>query len=377
MGRPGTRGSERSGRGVTTQGGQVFRAPAGSWAIRFYDSAGQRRQRNGFRTRGEARSALNEELRRVRLGPLHRPEVTLDALVEAYLEQYDAAPATVLWMDYNLRASREVFGRRRIGELSVQQIAAWRKSLPEARRHPAHRALRQVLAVAVRWKWIEENAAAGVKNPQPPMGEIDPFEDWAEIDAIAAELDVVLGTLVRFLVGTGVRPEEAFGAEWRDIDLEDSTFTVRRAFAKGRLKPYPKTARSRRRVPLRARVATELGNLPQLGGVLFPTLGGGRIDINNFRHRAWTPSLKAAGIKHRRIYDLRHTYATWSIAAGVDIYTLSRRMGTSLQMIDRTYGHLAAGADVWERELLDGFDERGRGTNGRYTGAENETEETS
>jgi hypothetical protein len=61
----------------------------------------------------------------------------------------------------------------------------------------------------------------------------------------------------------------------------------------------------------------------------------------------------------------------------VDIYTLARRMGTSLQMIDRTYGHLAAGADVWERELLDGFDERGRGTNGRYLGAENEEEETS
>jgi hypothetical protein len=32
---------------VTAQGGQVFRAPAGSWAIRFYDAAGQRRQRNG------------------------------------------------------------------------------------------------------------------------------------------------------------------------------------------------------------------------------------------------------------------------------------------------------------------------------------------
>jgi integrase len=84
--------------------------------------------------------------------------------------------------------------------------------------------------------------------------------------------------------------------------------------------------------------------------VLFPTPGGGRIDINNFRHRGWTPALKAAGLKHRRIYDLRHTYATWS---------------------------LAAGADAWERELLDGFDERGRSTNGRYLGAENEEEETS
>jgi integrase len=362
---------------MTAQGGQVFRAPAGSWAIRFYDAAGQRRQRNGFRTRGEARAAVNEELRRVRLGPLHRPKVTLDELADAYVAQYDAAPSTVAWMQYNLRASREVFGRDGIGELSVQQIAAWRKSLPEARRYPAHRALRQVLQAAVRWKWIEENAALGIKNPQPPMGEFDPFEEWAEIEAIVAELDIVLGTLVVFLVGTGVRPEEAFGAEWRDVDLAASVFTVRRAFANGRLKPYPKTARSRRRVPLRARVVAALGYLPRLRGVLFPSPGGGRIDIDNFRHRGWTPALKAAGIKHRRIYDLRHTYATWSLAAGVDIYTLARRMGTSLQMIDRTYGHLAAGADEYERELLDAFDERGRSTNGRYLGAEIEEMETS
>ena len=34
------------------------------------------------------------------------------------------------------------------------------------------------------------------------------------------------------------------------------------------------------------------------------------------------------------------------------------RMGTSVAMIDRTYGHLAAGADDYERELLDAYDAR-------------------
>ena len=85
---------------------------------------------------------------------------------------------------------------------------------------------------------------------------------------------------------------------------------------------------------------------------------GGRVDVNNWRNRSWTPSQEAAGIEHRRIYDLRHTYASWSLAAGVDIFTLARRMGTSVKMIDRTYGHLVAGADEYERELLDAYDER-------------------
>ena len=161
-----------------------------------------------------------------------------------------------------------------------------------------------------------------------------------------------------FLAGTGVRPEEAFGAEWRDVDLERRMLMVRRAFAKGRLKEYGKTAGSRRAVPLRARVVAALETLPHRRGIVFPAPEGGRIEINNFRHRSWTPSLAAAGVKHRRIYDLRHTYATWSLAAGVDIFTLARRMGTSVKMIDRTYGHLVAGADAYERELLDAFDAR-------------------
>ena len=64
------------------------------------------------------------------------------------------------------------------------------------------------------------------------------------------------------------------------------------------------------------------------------------------------PALRAAGIEHHRIYDMRHTYATWSLAAGVSVFALSRRMGTSLAMIDATYGHLAADA---ERVELDSW----------------------
>jgi len=81
--------------------------------------------------------------------------------------------------------------------------------------------------------------------------------------------------------------------------------------------------------------------------------------------RRWR--LRASG---RRIYDLRHTYETWSLAAGIDIFTLARRMGTSVKMIDRSYGHLVAGADEYERELLDQFDRERSDRDGRSMGAE-------
>jgi integrase len=66
----------------------------------------------------------------------------------------------------------------------------------------------------------------------------------------------------------------------------------------------------------------------------------------------------SAGGWRRASPDLRHvhTFATWSLATGMSIFTLARRMGTSVQMIDRTYGHLAQDAEDQDRDLLDAYD---------------------
>jgi integrase len=272
-----------------------------------------------------------------------------------YLEQYPGAPASRDWLRYYLVKSVDAFGDVPIGELDALTIARWRAGMPKTMRHGAHRALRPVLAAAVCWRWIDRNVATDVPNPLHARAEFDPFESWEEVDVLARELGP-FGPLAIFCVGTGVRPEEALGADWPDVDLEHGVFTIRRAFAKGRLKPYAKTDRSRRRVPLRAKVVAALAELPRREGIVFAASEGGRIDINNFRSREWLPAINAAGLPHRRIYDMRHTFATWSLAAGMSIFTLSRRMGTSVQMIDRTYGHLANDAEDQDRELLDAYD---------------------
>ena len=44
--------------------------------------------------------------------------------------------------------------------------------------------------------------------------------------------------------------------------------------------------------------------------------------------------------KTRTLYSLRHTYATFALAEGVDIHTLARQMGTSVAMIERHYSKL-------------------------------------
>jgi hypothetical protein len=64
---------------------------------------------------------------------------------------------------------------------------------------------------------------------------------------------------------------------------------------------------------------------------------------------------------------MRHTLATWSLAAGMSIFTLARRMGTSVRMIDATYGHLVQDAEDHDRGLFDAYDGQS-GARGRAVG---------
>jgi integrase len=90
--------------------------------------------------------------------------------------------------------------------------------------------------------------------------------------------------------------------------------------------------------------------------LLFPAARGGYIDGEKFRYRHWKPALKAAGIEHRRVYDTRHTFASWAIAGGLQLFYLARIMGTSVQQIDQTYGHLLPDSEEYLRGLLDNYD---------------------
>ena len=64
--------------------------------------------------------------------------------------------------------------------------------------------------------------------------------------------------------------------------------------------------------------------------LLFPSPEGGLLNLDNFRRREWAPAIEAAGIaKPARIYDLRSTFASDALAAGVTVFELARVMGTA------------------------------------------------
>ena len=77
----------------------------------------------------------------------------------------------------------------------------------------------------------------------------------------------------------------------------------------------------------------------------------GRSTFANFRKREWGPAIESAGVATpARLYDLRSTFASNALAAGITVFELARIMGTSVGMIERHYGALL---DTAHTSLLD------------------------
>ncbi len=344
------------------QQGQVFKLKAKGadgqplWAYRYrLEGRGSARpQVGGFATRGEALKALTKVLER--LGPGGgAATMTLAELVHEYLEMHQAEPVTISKLRWLLGKATAALGDVRVAELFPKDVHAWRLTVPEGHRFEATQALRQVLTRAVVWGLIDDNPAKrGVSNPQRRTKEKRPFESWREIEAVAAQLGAVYGPMIVFAAATGLRPSELFALERRDVDRALGVVYVRRAYANGRLK-HTKTRLSMRAVPLQAKALEALDRLPSCeSSLLFPNARGGYIDFRSFGRRHWKPAQANAGIDPlRHLYDLRHTYATFALRAGVSVFAVSRFMGSSIAMIDRHYGHLARDSREHAVSLLD------------------------
>ena len=186
----------RAAGGVSSRSaGRSTAAESGLWAIRYRDALGRRPQQTGYRTKGEAREALDEELRRVRLGPAVPAAGDAAPADDAYVKQYDAAPSTVAFLVDNMRPALEAFGdradRRCCGWTGSR---AWRASLPEGKRYRAH-------AVRCGRCWRRRCAGSGSRTTRrrwsrtrsPSRARSIRSSRWEEIDAIADELDEVRG----------------------------------------------------------------------------------------------------------------------------------------------------------------------------------------
>lgn len=212
--------------------------------------------------------------------------------------------------------------------------------------------LRQALDLAVADKVLTENPAADVPRAKHQKAPPDPFSrDEAEaiIEDMRKRYPEPVANMVETWFFAGFRTSEIFGQRWPNVDLRGKSLLVAEASVRGKQKDSTKTSEART-VLLNSRalaaITRQAKHTRVIGGHVWldPRYNEPWKDERAFRRSYWTPTLKRLGIRYRRPYNMRHTYATMMLMAGMTPAFCAGQLGHSVQMFLRTYAKWLDGA---------------------------------
>lgn len=226
-----------------------------------------------------------------------------------------------------------------------------------------HRVLHQALARAVEWDLLTANVAERVTPPRVEDEEVQilPVDQLKAIIAEASRRGWI-APIAKLALATGMRRGELLALRWQDLDLERGRVTVARSLEQtkaGLRFKEPKTKRGRRTITLPASAVADLRTHWREQQEVRLKLGAGKSppealvfsDIDGSPRLPQTVSqtwmkVTAAAKVEATFHSLRHTHASHLIAAGVDVLTISRRLGHASPTITlEVYGHLMPQAD--------------------------------
>jgi integrase len=334
-----------------------------------YREDGRRARRYVYgRTRKEAHEKLGEAQRAATAGvSTTSKRLTVSAWLADWLEEARPTirPATYVSYASIVRTHlTPALGRIPVARLTVSEVSAMLRAksalgLSPRRVQLIRATLRRSLSRAIEHGLVTTNVAARAAGPRQEPHVIQPYEP-AEARAFleAAKGHRFEAAFVTALM-TGLRSGELRGLEWGDVSLETRTLTVRRALQRidGKWdRVEPKSRAGRRVVPLPPMVAEilawhriaqdrdrELLGPDWIGSpfdLVFTTSIGTPIDDSNIG-RAFQALTASAGLRRVRLHDLRHSAATFWLAAKIPARVVADMLGHSqVGLTLQVYSHV-------------------------------------
>lgn len=176
------------------------------------------------------------------------------------------------------------------------------------------------------------------------------FLTQSEYMELRAAMSEHFRPLIDMLAGTGMRWSEAEALTVRDIDFRTKRVSITKAVKWDASKSVreigpPKTKKSKRSVTLPDSLVVTLVELAEGKGkadLVFTMPRGGQLRHRTFWSRYWQVACTGARLDPQpRIHDLRHSHASWLIAAAVPLPVIQARLGhEKITTTIDTYGHL-------------------------------------
>lgn len=229
-----------------------------------------------------------------------------------------------------------------------------------------HTCLHKAMRDAVRAGYIAVNPVDMAVPPKPIDKEIRPYTPHELQRILAAARSTSYYLPVAVGIHTGMRRGEVLGLQWGDIDFERGVIHVQRSMEQGkgpviRLKD-PKTAKSRRSVPIPELLLSELTGIRQGkpdDALVMVWPDGSPITPLKLSHM-FAYIRGRAGLAHGTYHTLRHSYATILLTRGVNPKVVQELLGHStITTTMNTYSHvvpalLAQAVEIFTDSLVEG-----------------------
>ena len=226
-----------------------------------------------------------------------------------------------------------------------------------------HGMLTRAFRDAIRWGRVLRNPCDAA---DPPKGQSPEMNAWTAGELrqfTAATSSHRWAGVWALMATTGMRRGEILGLRWSDVDLSAGTVTIRSTrirYATTVATSTPKTARGNRTIAigpatvaaLKAWKRTQNEDRLLMGAGwqnrdgLVVTVADGTAPNPEAFSNLFQDLTKRAGIRIIRLHDLRHSYATAALAAGVPVKVLSQRLGhADITVTLKVYAHVLPGDD--------------------------------
>ena len=247
------------------------------------------------------------------------------------------------WQDDESKLRREIgqmLGKYQLTEITTRDVmqlhAAIQKKAAAATANRHLVLLSRMFNLAIQWGYLERNPAKGVKKYKE-TGPRQRYLSGDELTRFLAALDVEAGktaaNALKLLLLTGLRSKsELFSLPWSEVDLARGT--VRLLHTKnGRVRTVALNSVA---LALLTKIHEEA--TPGCPWVFPARTGPGYlVDIRRPLKRA----MVRAGLTDLRPHDLRRSFASLAVNAGVDIYQVKDLLGhSSVAVTQKAYAHL-------------------------------------
>jgi len=387
-------------------GGHIVRRGQNSWRIKFdidVDSnTGKRRTRycTVRGTKKQAQIELTKLLASINAGTYVDPgNTTVAEFMERWLRDWGAVSVSPSKLQRYAGIVRKQIipqvGKIKIQKLQADKIAEMYATLLREGRYKktedaptsglsartvghVHRVLHRALDIAAKWGVVALNAADKVDAPKVEEEEVEIIQ----ADALPGLLNALRGKMLYAIavtgLGTGIRRGEMLALRWQDIDLAAGTMKIERSLeqtkAGGLRFKAPKSKRGRRTITLPADVIAVLRERSKEQQEQWLALGRGRVPASALVFATWDGSLRSPNALSKdwaetmvklglpyTLHALRHSHASALIAGGMDVETLSRRLGHAKSSITlNVYSHFFKPADDRAASIMDAVFSHGR-----------------